>query len=119
MSDEMTLVTIVGVLLLLGQLMQLYNTMVTARKNASEPLQAVRSVVNEQTKQIAKIEHEMENMKKDIDNAFTKIRENKEESEKTAKAQNAALIQILLLLKEPEKRNYQDIDRTIKELSSI
>lgn len=115
----MTLVAVVGALLLIGQLMQLYNTMVTARKNANEPLQAVRTVVNEQTKQIAKIEHDMDNMKSDINNAFDKIRENKQESEKTSRVQNAALIQILLLLKDPDKRNDQDIDRTIKELSSI
>jgi hypothetical protein len=119
MNDDMTMVTVIGVFLLIGQLMQLYNTAVTAKKNATEPLQSVRKVVLDQTKKIAEIEHDMDVMKKDSNRAFDKIRENKAEQDKTAKAQNAALIQILLLLKEPEKRNDQDIDRTIKELSAI
>ena len=37
----------------------------------------------------------------------------------TIKAQNAALVQILLLLKEPNKKNDKAIDDTIKELTSI
>jgi len=58
-------------------------------------------------------------MQKDINHAFDKIRENREAAVRTAKAQNEALIQILLLLKEPDKRNDQKIDDTIKALSSI
>lgn len=119
MNDEMTLVAVVGVLLLIGQLTQLYNTLVTARKNANEPLKIVKEEMSLQGKRITVIEHDVTDMKKDIDHAFDKIRENKEEQEKTARAQNAALIQILLLLKEPDKRNDQKVDETIKQLSSI
>ena len=119
MTDEMTLVSVIGVLLLVGQLTQLYNTLVTARKNANEPLKIVKEEISNQGKRISEIEHEVTDMKKDIDHAFDRIRENKEDAERTAKAQNAALIQILLLLKEPDKRNDQKIDETIKQLSSI
>lgn len=119
MSDEMTLVSVIGVLLLIGQMVSLYNSMVTARKNANEPLKIVKEEMSVQGKRISEIEHEVTDMKKDINHAFDKIRENKEEQEKTARVQNAALIQILLLLKEPDKRNDKDIDDTIKQLSSI
>lgn len=118
MNDEMTLVSVIGVLLLIGQMVSLYNSIVTARKNANEPLKIVKDEISAQGKRINEIEHEVTDMQKDINHAFDRIRENKENAERTAKAQNAALIQILLLLKEPDKRNDQKIDETIKELSS-
>lgn len=117
--NEITWVSVVGVLILIGQILSLYNSMNTARKTASEPLQEIRRAVRAHTDEIRDIKRDMEEMKRDLDCAFDKIRENKEETERTAKAQNAALVQILLLLKEPDKRNDQKIDETIKELSSI
>ena len=117
--QDITWVAVVGVLLLIGQVVSIYNSISTAKKNAGEPLQIVKSAVTEQGRRISEIEHEMTDVKKDINHAFDKIRENKEESERTAKAQNAALVQILLLLKEPNKKNDKAIDDTIKELTSI
>jgi hypothetical protein len=119
MNEELTMVTVIGVLLLLGQILQLYNTAVTAKKNANEPMRIVKEEIAVQGKRIGEIEHEVTDMKKDINNAFDKIRENKEESERTSKAQNAALVQILLLLKEPTNKNDAKIDETIKQLTSI
>lgn len=116
---ELTWVSVVGVLLLIGQILSLYNSMNTARKNAGEPLQEIRRAVNTHTDEIREMKRDMDEMNRDLNSAFDKIRENKEESERTAKAQNAALIQILLLLKEPDKRNDREIDETIKNLSSI
>lgn len=117
--QDITWVAVVGVLLLIGQVVSIYNSISTARKNAGEPLQNVKSAVTEQGRRIAVIERDMTDVKKDLNHAFDKIRENKEESERTAKAQNAALVQILLLLKEPNKKNDKAIDDTIKELTSI
>lgn len=119
MMQDITWIAVVGVLLLVGQVVSIYNSISTARKNAGEPLQQVKVMVTAHGAEIADIKHEMVDMKKDINHAFDKIRENKEESERTAKAQNAALIQILLLLKEPTKKDDKAIDDTIKELSSL
>lgn len=115
---EITWVAVVGVLLLIGQVVSLYNGFMTARKNASEPLQQVKVLVTAHGQEISDIKHEIIDMQKDIDRAFDKIRENKDEAERIAKAQNAALIQILLILKEPTNRNDKEIDKTIKDLSS-
>lgn len=116
---EITWVAVVGVLLLVGQIISLYNGFSTARKNAGEPLQQIRMTVTSQGAEITDIKHEINDMQKDINHAFDKIRENREDADRTAKAQNEALIQILLLLKEPNNRNDQKIDDTIKALSSI
>ena len=110
---DITWVAVVSVLLLVGQIISLYNGFTTAKKNASEPLQQVKVLVTAHGKELTEMRHEMIDMQKDIDRAFDKIRENKDEAERTAKAQNAALVQILLLLKDKE------IDKTIKDLSSI
>lgn len=117
--QDITWVAVVGVLLLVGQVVSIYNSINTAKKNAGEPLQIVRTAVSEQGRRITEIEHEMTDVKKDLNHAFDKIRENREDAERTAKAQNAALVQILLLLKEPNKKNDKAIDDTIKELTSI
>lgn len=117
--NEITWVAVVGVLLLVGQVISLYNGFMTARKNAGEPLQQIKTTVTKQGSEITDIKHEIIDMQKDIDRAFDKIRENKDEAERTAKAQNAALVQILLLLKEPNNKNDKEIDKTIKDLSSI
>lgn len=117
--QDITWVAVVGVLLLVGQVVSIYNSISTAKKNAGEPLNIVKTAVTEQGRRITEIEHEVTDMKKDINHAFDKIRENKEESERTAKAQNAALVQILLLLKEPTNKNDAKIDETIKQLTSI
>lgn len=118
MNESITLVTVVGALLLIGQMASLYNSIVTAKKNASEPLQELKRAVNEHSDEIKEIKHDVDDMKRDLNNAYEKIRENKEESERTAKAQNAALVQILLLLKNPNEKNDKEIDETIKNLSS-
>jgi hypothetical protein len=117
--QDITWLSVVGVLLLVGQVVSIYNSISTAKKNAGEPLNIVKTAVTEQGRRITEIEHEVTDMKKDINHAFDKIRENKEESERTAKAQNAALVQILLLLKEPTNKNDAKIDETIKQLTSI
>lgn len=117
--QDITWVAVVGVLLLIGQVVSIYNSISTAKKNAGEPLNIVKTAVTEQGRRITDIEHEVTDMKKDINHAFDKIRENREDAERTAKAQNAALVQILLLLKEPTKKNDKAIDDTIKELTSI
>lgn len=116
---EITWVSVIGILLLVGQVVSLYNSMSTARKNAGEPLQELKRTVNVHSDEIKEIKHGMDDMKRDLNNAYDKIRENKEESERTAKAQNAALVQILLLLKNPNVKNDREIDETIKNLSSI
>ena len=117
--QDITWLSVVGVLLLVGQVVSIYNSISTAKKNAGEPLNIVKTAVTEQGRRITEIEHEMTDVKKDLNHAFDKIRENREDAERTAKAQNAALVQILLLLKEPNKKNDKAIDDTIKELTSI
>lgn len=117
--QDITWVAVVGVLLLVGQVVSIYNSISTAKKNAGEPLNIVKTAVTEQGRRITEIEHEMTDVKKDLNHAFDKIRENREDAERTAKAQNAALVQILLLLKEPNKKNDKAIDDTIKQLTSI
>lgn len=117
--QDITWLSVVGVLLLVGQVVSIYNSINTAKKNAGEPLNIVKTAVTEQGRRITEIEHEMTDVKKDLNHAFDKIRENREDAERTAKAQNAALVQILLLLKEPTNKNDAKIDETIKQLTSI
>jgi hypothetical protein len=117
--QDITWLSVVGVLLLVGQVVSIYNSISTAKKNAGEPLNIVKTAVTEQGRRITEIEHEMTDVKKDLNHAFDKIRENREDAERTAKAQNAALVQILLLLKEPTNKNDAKIDETIKQLTSI
>lgn len=117
--QDITWLSVVGVLLLVGQVVSIYNSISTAKKNAGEPLNIVKTAVTEQGRRITEIEHEMTDVKKDLNHAFDKIRENREDAERTAKAQNAALVQILLLLKEPTNKNDAEIDETIKQLTSI
>jgi chromosome segregation ATPase len=119
MTEQITLVTVVGVLLLIGQMAALYNSIVTAKKNATEPLNDIKRAVSAHSEEIKEIKRDMTDVKRDLNNAYDKIRENKEDAERTAKAQNAALVQILLILKEPTKKNDKAIDDTIKELTSI
>ena len=117
--QDITWVAVVGVLLVVGQVVSMYHRISTAKKNAGQQLNIVKKAVTEKGRRITEIEHEMTDVKKDLNHSFDKIRENREDAERTAKAQNAALVQILLLLKEPTNKNDAKIDETIKQLPSI
>jgi hypothetical protein len=59
----------------------------------------------------------METMAHDLDSAHDKIRKNESAFVETTKAQNKALLAILLWIKDPEHGDTKQIDEAIKEIS--
>ena len=117
--QDITWVGVVGVLLLLSTLLNLYNSSKQARKNADEPLKEVKQKVEDNKEKIDKLEYRLERAEDDINNAHTKIRENKEHSNKALKAQSNALLAILLWIKDPQHDDSRQIDEAIKEIRSL
>lgn len=114
---EITWVAVVGVLLLISQLLSIYNSSKTAHKNAVEPLSRINESLAKITQKIQLMEFKMENMEHDIDRAHDKIRKNETAFIQSSKAQNKALLAILLWIKDPEHGDTKQIDEAIKEIS--
>ena len=66
---EITWVAVVGVLLLIGQVVSLYNGFMTARKNAREPLQQVKVLVTAHGQEISDIKHEIIDMRHSLNHS--------------------------------------------------
>lgn len=115
---EITWATVVGVLLLVSQLLNLFNSMANAKKNANAPLDAIRKDVSKNREDIGELRHTLTGALKDIDHAHAKIRETESKLEKTTKAQSKAFLALLLWA----KSNGQDsskIDDAINEISEL
>lgn len=108
---------IIAVLILIGQLIGIYNQSKTARKNATEPITLLEARVKNLEDGQMKRDFQMNEIKRDVDSAHTKIRETRQDNTETVKAQNKALLAILLCLKDPEHFDRKQLDDAIKELS--
>ncbi len=117
--DNLTWVGVVAFMMVAMQLLSLYNTFHTASKNAHEPLQKVENRVIEIEKKLSVMEHNMERLKEDVDHAHSKIRENEANMGKITKAQNKALLAILLWIKDPQHEDNKRIDDAINEMSIL
>lgn len=108
---------IIAVLILIGQLISIYNQSKTAHKNAAEPITMLETRVKNLEDELLKRDYQMNEMKRDIDNAHNKIRENKLDYANNSKIQNKALLAILLWIKDPNHGDIHQIDEAIKEIS--
>lgn len=115
--NDLTWVGFVGVLLFLSQLLSIYNSSKTAQKNATEPLKLLEKRITEIEKHVTGIDYGMNELKRDVDHAHDKIRENEKNYMETSKAQNKALLAILLWIKDPEHGDMHQIDEAIKVIS--
>jgi hypothetical protein len=112
--ENLTWVGIVAVLLFLSQLLNIYNSSKTAKRNADEPLREVKEISIENKNEIVALKYRLEKDEEDINHAHEKIREN----QKITKSQNKALLAILLALQNPERTDMQKIlDDAIKAIS--
>lgn len=64
------------------------------------------------------MEYNMSRLKEDVDHAHTKIRANEATAASIAKAQNKALLAILLWIKDPQHGDIHQIDEAIKDIST-
>jgi peptidoglycan hydrolase CwlO-like protein len=115
--NDVTTTEVLAVLILLGQLLSIYNSAKAAKKNASEPMTTLENRVKEIEKSNMKRDYQMTELKRDIDNAHNKIREAEESFSASTKSQNKALLAILLWIKDPEHSEAKQIDDAIKEIS--
>lgn len=108
---------IIAVLILIGQLIGIYNQSKTARKNATEPITLLEARVKNLEDDQMKREFQINEIRRDVDSAHSKIRETRQEYNETVKAQNKALLAILLCLKDPDHFDRKQLDDAIQELS--
>lgn len=107
---------VIGILLVALNILNLYNTAHTARKNAREPYVSLEKRVKEVESKVEEHKYEMENIKRDVDEAHKKIRDN----EADTKAQNKALLAILIWIKSNSKPgdDMSQIDGAISAINS-
>lgn len=115
---DVTWVGVVGVLLLVAQLVNLFNSTTTARKNITAPLDNVRADVAKNKEDIGAMKHEIKDIKKDVDHAHAKIRETDSKLEKATKAQSKAFLALLLWAKSGGEDSSK-IDDAINEISEL
>lgn len=115
---DVTWVGVVGVLLLVAQLINLFNSTVTARKNVTAPLDVVRADVSKNKEEIGAMKHEIRDLKKDVDHAHEKIRKTDTKLEKATKAQSKAFLALLLWAKTGGE-DLSKIDDAINEISEL
>lgn len=112
--NDVTTTEVLAVLILFGQLLSIYNSAKAAKKNANEPLAQIDNRVKEIEKSNMKRDYQISELKRDVDIAHNKIRETQESYESIAKAQNKALLAILLWIKDPEHSEMKEIDDAIR-----
>ncbi len=111
--ENVTWVGVVAFLLLAMQLLSLYNSAHTASKHAHEPLNKIDERVKELEEHVMKTDFYMNELKRDVDNAHEKIRENA----KDTKAQNQALLAVLMWIRSTNQGDMKQIDDAIRLLS--
>ena len=114
---DITWTAVIGCILLLSQILNIYNSSKTARKNANEPIAKVEESIQELNDKVQRMGFKMETMAHDLDRAHDKIRKNESAFVETTKAQNKALLAILLWIKDPEHGDAKQIDEAIKGIS--
>lgn len=116
--ENITWVGVVAVLLLVSQIVNLINSTSTARKNATAPLDAVKTDVAQCEKDIAEMKRDIVDIKRDVNHAHEKIRETETKLEKTTKAQSKAFLALLLWAKSGGT-DASKIDDAIDEISDL
>ena len=117
--DNLTWIGFLGVLLFAMQLLNLYNSAHTAQKHAHEPIEKLESQIKECETRLTKMDYAMNELKRDVDHAHQKIRENEQSASKIAQVQNKALLAILLWIKDPQHGDAKQIDDAIQGISGI
>ena len=116
--ENITWVGIVAVLLLVSQVINLFNSTAVAKKNATAPLDAVKSDIQRNKEDISEMKHDIVDIKRDVSDAHEKIRETETKLEKTTKAQNKAFMALLLWAKS-NGEDSSKIDDAINEISEL
>jgi peptidoglycan hydrolase CwlO-like protein len=111
--ENVSWVGVVAVMLLAMQLLSLYNSAHTASRNAHEPLNKIDERLKVLEEDVMKMNFRMDEMKRDVDNAQEKIREN----EKNTEAQNKALLAILMWIRQTNQGDMKQIDDAIRLIS--
>lgn len=113
--ENATWVGFVTVALVLLNILNLYNSASTAKRNAREPLQKLDDRVKEIEAHVTKMDYAMNELKRDVDKAHEKIRE----TEANTAAQNKALLAILIWIKSNSagETDTRQIDDAIKAIS--
>lgn len=117
--NDVTWVGIVAVMLLAMNLINLYNSLHTATKNAHEPMDKVERKISEIEGDMKVLQNNMGRLKEDVDRAHEKIRKNEQRTDMVAKAQNRALLAILLWIKDPQHEDQHKIDDAIKAITEL
>ena len=117
--DNLTWIGVVAVILLVAQLLSLYNSFHAAAKNAHAPLEKLEARVKENEGHLTRVDYRMDELKKDIDHAHGKIRENEEHATGVTKAQNRALLAILMWIKDPQHEDSKQLDDAIKAITNV
>ena len=116
--QDITWVGVVGVLLLVAQLVNLFNSTAIAKKNINAPLDIIRADVATNKEDIGAMKHEIKDLKRDVDHAHAKIRETDNKLEKATKAQSKAFLALLLWAKSGGEDSSR-IDDAINEISEL
>ena len=116
--QDITWVGVVGILLLIAQLINLFNSTATAKKNINAPLDIVRADVAANKEDIGAMKHEIKDLKRDVDHAHAKIRETEDKLAKVTKAQSKAFLALLLWAKSGGEDSSR-IDDAISEISEL
>ena len=113
--ENATWVGFVTVALVLLNILNLYNSASTAKRNAREPLQKLDDRIKEIETHVTKMDYAMNGLKRDVDKAHEKIRE----TEANTSAQNKALLAILIWIKSNSagETDTHQIDDAIKAIS--
>ena len=117
--DKVTWLSFLGILLLIVNLLNLYNSAHAAQKNAHAPLQKLEERIKKCEEHLTGIDYAMNDLKRDLDHAHQKIRENEQTASKIAQVQNKALLAILLWIKDPQHGDSKAIDDAIQGISTI
>jgi predicted nucleic acid-binding Zn-ribbon protein len=116
--QDITWVGVVGVLLLVAQLVNLFNSTAIAKKNINAPLDIIRADVATNKEDIGAMKHEIKDLKRDVDHAHAKIRETEDKLARTTKAQNKAFMALLFWAKSGGE-DASKIDEAINEISEL
>lgn len=115
--DNVTWVGTVAVVILVMQILSLYNSAHTAKRNHDAPMDEIKSRITNVEDHLKGIDYGMNELKKDVDAAHEHIRRNENIVATNTKAQNKALLVILLWIKDPQHGDTKQIDDAIQTIS--
>lgn len=113
--ENATWMGFVAIALVVLNVLNLYNSAHTAKRNASEPFERLDARLKEAEKHLTQMDYAMNELHRDVDKAHEKIRA----TENNAKNQNQALLAILIWIKSSAKPedDMSQIDKAIDAIS--